>query len=190
MKEISYTWYCLLGTLIYLGISVFICKFTLNFGDYFTNCPFFENFYYRGMVYSEYIPFGQLIYYWIMLPIGFTFVNLVNLRNERKNPFLDNHLSYKSFIQTVTIVAPAFFFISAIVALRGQHDLDGYCQSGVSFKREVRMTGDPFFDSLPQDEEPSCKTYTLYEVFHYNYFVWTVGYFIGLQFTHMDQGIM
>ena len=143
------------------------------------------------MVYSEYLPVGQLIYYWIMLPVGFTFVNLVNLRNERKNPFLDHHLSYKSFVLTVTVVAPAFFFISAIITLRGQHDLDGYCNSDfVPILGKPSMTGDTFLDSLPVDETPSCKTYTLQEVFKYNYMVWTLGYFIGLQFTHMDQGIM
>jgi len=27
-------------------------------------------------------------------------------------------------------------------------------------------------------------------VFSYNYFVWTLAFFLGLQFTHMDQGIM
>ena len=27
-------------------------------------------------------------------------------------------------------------------------------------------------------------------MFIYNYFVWTLAYFIGLQFTHADQGIM
>ena len=126
-----------------------------------------------------------------MLPVGFTFVNLVNLRNERKNPFLDCHLSYKSFLLTVTVIAPLFFFVSAIVTLRGQHDLDGYCTSDFMPKQqETVLTGDAFLDSLPSDETPSCKTYTLQEVFKYNYMVWTLGYFIGLQFTHMDQGIM
>jgi len=31
--------------------------------------------------------------------------------------------------------------------------------------------------------------YTDHEVFSYNYYLWTTGFFIGLQFTHMDVGI-
>lgn len=36
---------------------------------------------------------------------------------------------------------------------------------------------------------PECHLYTDDEVFYYNYLVWTLAYFIGLQFTHMDNGI-
>ena len=36
---------------------------------------------------------------------------------------------------------------------------------------------------------PECHLYSQKEVFHYNYFIWTVAYFIGLQFTHLDIGI-
>lgn len=35
-----------------------------------------------------------------------------------------------------------------------------------------------------------CKTFTKAEVALYNYLVWTTGFFLGLQFTHVDQGIM
>eukprot|EP00356_Strombidium_inclinatum_P007227 CAMPEP_0170487244 /NCGR_PEP_ID=MMETSP0208-20121228/6104_1 /TAXON_ID=197538 /ORGANISM="Strombidium inclinatum, Strain S3" /LENGTH=143 /DNA_ID=CAMNT_0010761467 /DNA_START=97 /DNA_END=525 /DNA_ORIENTATION=- len=37
---------------------------------------------------------------------------------------------------------------------------------------------------------PTCKKYSEWDVFSYNYFVWTLAFFIGIQFTHMDQGIM
>lgn len=186
MKQLSYTWYCVLGTLIYFCMSSFICKFVLNIADFNTESTLFENFYFRGMVFSEYLPTGQLFYYWIMLPVGFTFVNIVNLSNERKNPFLDNHMSYRSFFLTVTLVAPVFFFVSAIVTLRGQHDLDGYCHTELVPQKQVYLTGDPFLDSLPRDPEPECKVYTRDQVFDYNYYIWTIGFFIGLQFTHMD----
>ena len=176
MKELSYTWYCILGTLIYFGLSSLIVKFSLKFDDFNTNSQLFENFYFRGMVFTEYLPVGQFVYYWIMLPVGFTFVNLVTLKNERKNPFLDNHMSYRSFILIITVIAPVFFFVSAIVALRGQNDLDGYCHSQYRPESEERE----ILDTFPQDETPSCKKYDFGEVFKYNYFVWTLGYFIGL----------
>ena len=37
--------------------------------------------------------------------------------------------------------------------------------------------------------EDGSKAYTNGDVFGYNYLIWTLAYFIGLQFTHMDQGI-
>jgi hypothetical protein len=42
---------------------------------------------------------------------------------------------------------------------------------------------------LKHDSAPECRTYTQDDVYNYNYHVWTVAYFVGLQFTHMDQGI-
>lgn len=35
-----------------------------------------------------------------------------------------------------------------------------------------------------------CRTYNDDEIFHYNYFIWTFGLFLGLQWTHMGQGIL
>ena len=58
MKEISYTWYCIFGTLIYFGLSSFICNFCQNFTDLDTQSQLFENFYFRGMVFTEYLPVG------------------------------------------------------------------------------------------------------------------------------------
>jgi|LauGreDrversion4_2_1035121.scaffolds.fasta_scaffold291746_1 hypothetical protein len=37
--------------------------------------------------------------------------------------------------------------------------------------------------------EPECKQYTAWEIFKYNYFIWVACFFIGLQFTHLDNGI-
>jgi hypothetical protein len=43
---------------------------------------------------------------------------------------------------------------------------------------------------LNRDYTPGCHEYSGPEVFHYNYFIWTVAFFIGLQFTHADVGFM
>ena len=102
---------------------------------------------------------AKLVYFWAMLPLGFTFVNVVNLQNERKNPFLDNHMSYKSFIQTVTLVGPIFYLVSCIVVLRGTNDLVGYCD---------RRLSEDFNDSIAKayaDPTPSCHLYTDTEIF-------------------------
>ena len=58
--------------------------------NYDTNSTFYKNFYYRGSSFdTEYISLGKFVYYSIMNVVGFTFVNIVNLQNVRKNPFLD-----------------------------------------------------------------------------------------------------
>lgn len=66
---------------------------------------------------------------------------------------------------------PVIWFWSVIFMMRGRYDLNGYC---------------------PVDQKPEdCKwTYTSREVFNFNYFVWTTAYYLGLQFTHADVGIM
>ena len=58
--------------------------------------------------------------------IGFTFVNIINLQNERHNPILDNHMSPNSFYKTVLIVGPVFFINSGIFMMRGAHDICGH----------------------------------------------------------------
>lgn len=92
-----------------------------------------------------------------------TYVNLVTLRDDRDSPFLDDHNSSRSYWLTVLAAAPLTFMFSGIVCLRGRYDLSEF-----GFKQQL----------------------TLKQVFYYNYFVWTMAFFLGLQFTHADQGIM
>jgi len=42
---------------------------------------------------------------------------------------------------------------------------------------------------LGKQPAPTCHQYTDSDIFDYNYHIWTVAYFVGLQFTHLDQGI-
>jgi len=39
-----------------------------------------------------------------------------------------------------------------------------------------------------ENSVPECHTYGSWELFKYNYFVWTLGLFLGLQWTHLDVG--
>lgn len=38
--------------------------------------------------------------------------------------------------------------------------------------------------------DPACYEYSSSELFHYNYFIWMVGFILGLNFTHLDEGPM
>jgi hypothetical protein len=44
--------------------------------------------------------------------------------------------------------------------------------------------------STRKSETPNCHEYSTWEVFQYNYFIWVLAYFVGLQFTHLDTGIL
>lgn len=37
---------------------------------------------------------------------------------------------------------------------------------------------------------PACRDIDDNHVFNFNYYVWTLFYFVGLQFTHLDNGIL
>ncbi|CDW80395.1 UNKNOWN [Stylonychia lemnae] len=43
---------------------------------------------------------------------------------------------------------------------------------------------------LNTPKAPHCYVYTDVEVFNYNYYVWTTGFVLGLQFTHLDVGFL
>jgi hypothetical protein len=86
------------------------------------------NFLYRGdTFFTSWVPWGSIIYYYVMLIIGFLFVNIVNLQNVRKDPTLDNHMERHSFWATVFMVGPILAAVSATIMLRGRYDEAGYC---------------------------------------------------------------
>ena len=58
---------------------------------------------------------------------GAIFVNIVNLLNKRGNPIWDQRNSPQSFYKMIFFIIPALFFMSGVVVLRGQNDLNGYC---------------------------------------------------------------
>ena len=38
-----------------------------------------------------------------------------------------------------------------------------------------------FYDNI------ECKTYTKHDIITYNFYIWTVAFFLGLQFSHLKQ---
>ena len=39
-------------------------------------------------------------------------------------------------------------------------------------------------------QDPTCKLYSVWDVFHYNMIWWNIAFFLGLNFTHLDNGPM
>lgn len=70
------------------------------------------------MVNTTYVSVGSLVFYLVMNGVGFAFVEIVNLQNERGNPFIDRYGSYNS-IKWALIIAGIIFGFSGVVTLRG-----------------------------------------------------------------------
>lgn len=127
----------------------------------------FQNIFYRGDSFkTTYFPFGKYIFYLIMNLIGISYVNVVTLRFERRNPFHNCFRNYNSTITTFLLITPFIFFISSIQVLKSKKDM---CSKDTNLL--------------------NCQHSDL-DVFYYNYFIWTTSYFLGLNFTHLDHGIM
>lgn len=157
-----------------------------------------------------------------MYIIGFTFVEVVNLQNYRKDPFMSRDGSYKD-IKMQVMMAVGMFALAGMVTLRQKNDLSEYCKPPVPPINET-LAGDFFlpqtvmesgfpkmnmtaamlsdkplhhiFASIDRMDyltkhltEPECHSYSSWEIFKYNYLIWVAAYFVGLQFTHLDNGI-
>jgi len=210
VTTMSYTTYCLTGTAIYFVISAVILKIITaigqTHGDWNTESTLVENIYYRGVYYTKYLSGAKFLFHYVMQLIGFTFVNIVNLQNVRKNPILDQHMSPASFYKTAAIVGPAIFLISQNGNIRGRNDVSSYCTADnmelempkSEFQPELMLpAADPMmqlFDSIGrmgyfEVTSIGCHIYNGTEVFQYN-LLWLIAYYFGLQFTHADQGIL
>ena len=61
--------------------------------------------------------------------IGTTFINVVNLQNVRKNPFLDTYYTYDSLKKTIFIACPSLFFVTSMIMLKIRYDQNEYCKT-------------------------------------------------------------
>lgn len=200
-----YAVWCLGGTLLYYGASSIVLKHTIGVYEYDIQMPRFTNFYWRGdTVYdSEFFDAGKFAYWMIMVAAGFTFVNVVNLTNYRHNPILDNHMSPASFYKTMAFVAPAMFALSMNINIRGKQDLvskfaevpdynitvEQHYEKVMFENNEIMMLAASFQHEFKEFSQKAAP-YTDQQVYHYNYYVWTLALFIGLQFMHLDTGIL
>ena len=72
--------YCLLGTVAYLLLAAPLCWVSLSIPAVNIDNKLFRMVYKRGDThYTSYFQFGKLAYYWMMLLVGPTFVNIITL---------------------------------------------------------------------------------------------------------------
>ena len=178
--------------------------------------PQFTSIYYRYFVNTTFISTGGILFFLVIYVVGFTFVSVVNLQNQRANPFIGADGTYGDIKFNVILTCLMFAF-AGMVTLRQKDDLSNYCKSNtlnLAFNNNVEKNFNIFnlthaelssdkplqqiFASIDmmdyltkreQTQPPECHLYSNQEVFNYNYYIWTAAYFVGLQFTHLDTGV-
>ena len=111
---------------------------------------------------TTWLCWSKLAYYFIMNIVGHAFVNQSNLNFYRKSWIQTNSTKYRDFL-CVPFLAPIFWILSANFVLMAPEDIDA--------------------------TTPGYR-YPWWHVFLYNLFAWTLPYYVGLQFTHFDKGVM
>lgn len=142
LKEDKPVSYYVWGYIIYVVALLPLAYAVTYIDDYNTHNTHYETFYERNTFYTTYFSCGKFIYWMLLAAIGFTFVNVVNLGYERKNPWKSRDGSYKD-IKKLIPIAFALFFASALVFLRGEHDMQRNCQPSFSseFMRDAFEKG-------------------------------------------------
>ena len=116
-------------------------------------------------------PLGNLVYYTLMNAFGFMYVCACNLNLESGSLFHSHHSNKSDFHQTIAF-SPFFFVMSTVIVIRGEHDLVADESSLYKYDREDN------------------NTFTWKEFYYYNQYWWFSGFFLGLQMTHADVGVM
>lgn len=107
------------------------------------------------MVNTTYVSLGSAFFFVCMYVIGFTFVSVVNLQNQRANPFIGKDGTYKD-IKWAVIIACMMYCLAGIVTLREKEDLSSYCQSdphNFGLLREAKANNLPFFNNTAATHE-------------------------------------
>lgn len=162
--------------------------------------------YERKNYYTESFALGKFIQWNLMCISGFLFVTIVNLRNERRSPFLGRYGDYSDFIGLVILV-PLIYFTSPLMFMRSYSDMQRDCSGeeispkspfdtnqnqalnsiGVFSYFQILfhelMDGFSNFGSIFTDYY-TCHPFTFTEVFGYNYMV-VIFFFLGCNMTHM-----
>lgn len=121
--------YFVIGTALYYVACGPVAYFfaTDAFPQTDTESESFKVFYYRYWVNTTYISFGIFLFFIAMYIIGFTFVEVVNLQNYRKDPFMGRDGTYKDFKSQV-LMAVLMFALAGMVTTRQKMDLNEYCK--------------------------------------------------------------
>lgn len=134
------------GSLIYIAMFIPICYYTMFMPEYDTENVDYRLFFKRDTHFTTIIHTGKFTLWMIMCISGFAFVNLVNLMNQRRNPFRGRDGTYGDF-KTLVIAAAAVYLFTPHIVIRAPHDM----------QRDLKFS---FYweENLPvENRYPGCK---------------------------------
>ena len=130
----------------------------------------YRSFYERGKLRNTtHISVANFVFYYIANICGTVYVNACNVNCSRPSLFHSSYLNHRSFFLTL-LLTPFYFFAGFIVVLRDPHDLSSL--------------------PPPTGENEKVATLTETDCFWNNLVYWFLGYFIGLNYTHFNQGFL
>ena len=128
-------------------------------------------FFKRGDSYdTDWLSIANFVTYTSMNALGFVYVNKVNLQ-VRYSVFRTLNQDNWDLFMTIFILSPIVYWSSVLMTWRSRHAIDQHvCNHWIH-----RYYTD-------------CQSYDDWEVFKFNYFVWTTAFFCGMQYTYLDRG--
>lgn len=207
--------YYIVGYLVYVFALLPVTFLTTYIEEVNTKSNFYLHFYERKTYYTMNFSIGKFIYWMALCIAGFSFVIVVNLKNDRQGPFRSRDGTLKDF-KKMLVAAAILYFMAPIIFLRDKDDMQRGCLQkpdtayATTNNSYLNYTGaDETFDEHDQeikepssfvtendgvtntfstgvDEHESCHKYSKWEVFCYNYYYLLV-FFLGLNFSHLDQ---
>ena len=146
---------------------------------------------------STHFPLGIFTYYMLQAVLGFTFVNLVNLNNYRKNPFFSrkdrdlyspyyitnnkrgDYFPIYSEFRTHMVVQLLNYLVTGSVTLKNRYSMYHFCRLNPS---NTDTCGN--LAENPQD----FGMVSDWTIFTHNFFFWTLFYYgLGLQWSFFDR---
>mmetsp|Transcript_22559 Transcript_22559/g.22389 ORF Transcript_22559/g.22389 Transcript_22559/m.22389 type:complete len:160 (-) Transcript_22559:242-721(-) len=114
--------------------------------EYDTESLEYRRFFARDNHFTTIIHTGKFLLWMIMVVTGFAFVNLVNLLNQRKNPFKGRDATYRDF-SILILASIILYFFTPHISLRAPHDM----QRDLNFSKIFR-------ENLAEENKyPGCK---------------------------------
>lgn len=98
---------------------------------------------------TSHFDLAKLFSYLVLLAMGFAFVNIVNLKNYRKKPFIGNN-GYSDIKKSV-VLGFIIFLVSGNFLILGRYDYEGFCKAN----KDIQNTFDApavYFEKLNQKE--------------------------------------
>lgn len=138
--------YFIFGSILYVAIFVPIIYLTTLMPDYDTGSELYRDIFARDNYYTTVFSTGKFTLWMIMMITGFAFVNIFNLQNERKSPFMSRNRSFKD-IKILVLAGVVLYFTAPIIALRSRNDM----------QRNANLDGEDPSSIVEFNNSPVCK---------------------------------